>query len=211
MGFSGDPVGGFAGIDDEGVVEAADVLVMGMAVDDQVIHAAVDNFIEIMLGVGHEDLYAAEFTFINDIVDFAAERADDVSEERFFPLVVSEDGDQFGIFEVGKGLGGERGDEVAGMEDIFNLKLIKDFDGGQDMFVMVVGVGDDTDLHVNSKLHQFIKLIIPRLRLGQAPNASVGEDTGFDGCHILIFDLSGFNKFSLGHFYQGPFSVVSGD
>jgi len=70
VGGTGDPVGGFAGVNDERFAFLMDVLFVRMAVNHQVVCLNFCDFRDVMVGVGHVNAFATYDVFIAIFVNF---------------------------------------------------------------------------------------------------------------------------------------------
>ena len=105
--FAGEPVGGFTGVYYKCGILAADVPLMGVAVDDEVVFCAFDDFGDYAGAVDHKYLFAGGFAFEGFVVYPAAKVFYRFLEEKFFAVVVAEDRDEGGALDGGEGFGGE--------------------------------------------------------------------------------------------------------
>ena len=150
MGQAGDPIGAFAGIDYEGVFPAVDVLAMGVAVNYQIVLIGIDYFVDVMRGVDHVDFFAVQGAAVIGVENFSVEISDNFSNHLPFTFVIAENRDEFGGFQLGKSPDGKRRDKIAGMQYIIQIKFVEDVNSRQNMLLVVVGVGNDTDFHFST-------------------------------------------------------------
>ena len=147
MSGTGDPVGSLSRIDDECFALSPNILLVCMAENYEVIYPALDDLRDVMVCVGHIDVFDADDAFIAIFVYFTAETVDNRLEKELFTFVIAKNGDKFRFFQFLEGAGSKRRNDVPSVKDVHNLTLVENIDGSRYVFMMIMRVGNDTDFH----------------------------------------------------------------
>ena len=140
MSGTSDPISGFSGVDDECFAISTNVLLVCVAVNYQVVYPAFDDLRDVMVCVGHINVFTVDDAFVAIFVYFTAETVDNRLEKKLFTFVVAKNGDKFCLFQLFEGPGSKRRNDVAGVKDVHNPIVVENVDGSKYVFMMIVSV-----------------------------------------------------------------------
>ena len=144
---AGDPVCRFAGIDDQGPALPADVRVVCVAVDDQVVQLALDRVLGQVVRVHHADFPALQLAFVAVLVNLAAEVLDGALQQELLAVVVSEDRDEFRAAQLAECLRRERRHDVPRMQNVLYAGRAENLNRLHDVSPIVVCVRNNPNPH----------------------------------------------------------------